>query len=220
MTPLHFDIEAMTRFLVDLLNIHSPTGYHTEAIDFVHKAFASLNIPGLTLSHTGKGALMGVWEGESSGARRGITAHVDTLGLMVKEINGNGSLKMTPLGGIVFAGIEYENVTIRTHDDRRYRGTVLLSNPSSHVNRNAASAERSADTMEVRIDAKVKNAGDVRDLGIEVGDFIFLDPRVEVVETGFIRSRFLDDKASVACIYGALAALNQAGFGRRRIPPF
>ena len=107
--------------------------------------------------------------------------------------------------------VEWEGVTIRTHDDQRYRGTVLPSNPSTHVNNKLASAERTADLMEVRIDARTASADETRALGIEVGDFIFLDPRVEVSETGFIRSRHLDDKAGVAAIYGALLALTEAG---------
>ena len=117
---------------------------------------------------------------------------------------------MALLGGFMWNAVEWEGVTIRTHDDKRYRGTVLPSNPSTHVNNKLGSIERTADLMEVRIDAKTFSAADTRALGIEVGDFIFLDPRVEVTDTGFIRSRHLDDKAGVAAIYGALLALQDA----------
>src|SRR5690606_4811817 len=82
---------------------------------------------------------------------------------------------------------------------------------STHVNANLRTAERTADLMEVRIDARTTNAAETRAPGIEVGDFVFLDPRVEVVDTGFIRSRHLDDKAGVAAIYGAVFALTEAG---------
>ena len=139
-----------------------------------------------------------------------MTAHVDTLGLMVKEIKPSGRLKMALLGGFMWNAVEWEGVTIRTHGDKRYRGTVLPSNPSTHVNNKLGSIERTADLMEVRIDARTISAADTRALGIEVGDFIFLDPRVEVTDTGFIRSRHLDDKAGVAAIYGALLALHDA----------
>ena len=148
--------------------------------------------------------------GSATDAPRGLTAHVDTLGLMVKDIKPSGRLKMTTLGGFMWNAVEWEGVTIRTHANQRYRGTVLPSNPSTHVNAKLATAERTADLMEVRIDAKTFSADDTRALGIEVGDFIFLDPRVEVTETGFIRSRHLDDKAGVAAIYGALLALAEA----------
>ncbi|MBE0690632.1 MAG: M42 family metallopeptidase, partial [Anaerolineae bacterium] len=140
-----------------------------------------------------------------------VTAHADTLGLMVKEIKANGCLKVTRLGGINMNGIENENVTLRTYDNRRYRGTVMLINPSSHVNPNATTAARDDTTMEVRLDARTSSADETRSLGVEVGDFIFVDPRVEVTDTGFIRSRFLDNKAGVAGIYGALAAMQAAG---------
>jgi len=69
--------------------------------------------------------------------------------------------------------------------------------------------------MEVRLDEKVFNADDVRKLGIEVGDFIAFDPRVELTN-GFVRSRHLDDKAGVACIFGAVKAMQKAGLKPRQ----
>lgn len=211
MPNLQIDVDAMTSFLVDLLNIPSPTGYYVEAIPYVQKAFKALNVPGLTLETTPKGALLALWKGASGDAPRGLTAHTDTLGLMVKDIKGNGRLKTTQLGGFMWTAVEFEGVTIRTHDNRRYRGTTLPSNPSVHVNANIRDAKRDGEMMEVRIDAKVKNADETKALGIGVGDFVFLDPRVEVTDTGFIRSRHLDDKAGVATIYGAVRALTEAG---------
>jgi putative aminopeptidase FrvX len=206
---LHFEMSMATQFLVQLLNIPSPTGYHAEAIAFCRDAFAALDLPGFEINTTRRGALMMHWRGEGS-AQVGITAHADTLGLMVKEIKANGCLKTAPLGGIIYNGIETENVTVRTRDNRRYRGTVLLMNPAAHVNNALTETKRNADTMEVRLDVKTSSAAETRALGIEVGDFIFVDPRVEMIDTGFIRGRFLDNKAGVACIYAALAALKAA----------
>ena len=209
MSALSINLDATIDFMIGLLNTPSPTGYHVEAIDHVRKAFET--IPGLQLSVTNKGGLVAFLAGAKHDAPRGVTAHVDTLGLMVKDIKPNGRLKLTMLGGFMWNAVEWETVTIRTHDDRRYRGTVLPSNPSTHVNSKLATAERTAELMEVRIDARTTNAEQTRALGIEVGDFIFLDPRVEVTDTGFIRSRHLDDKAGVAAIYGALLAMHEAG---------
>jgi putative aminopeptidase FrvX len=210
-TDLTINVDAVVDFMVELLNKPSPTGYYIEAMDYVEAAFAALDMPGLTLTRTKKGALLARLTGDSADAPRGLTAHVDTLGLMVKTIKGDGRLKVTALGGIMWSGIEFEGVTVRTHDNRRYRGSVIPINPGVHVNREVHKKERSDDTMEIRLDLRVSSADDVRELGIEVGDFVFLDPRVEVIDTGFIRSRFLDDKAGVACIYGALHALKTAG---------
>lgn len=210
MTTLTFDVESMTNILVGLLHTPSPTGYHVEAIEYCKMAFAMLDFPGLTLTETRKGALMLHVKGHNDDAPVGLTAHIDTLGFMVKEIKSNGRLKLTNLGGINWAGAEFENCTVRTHDDQRIRGTVILANPSTHVNRDASKANRNSETMEVRLDARTTSRKETEELGVGVGDFIFLDPRVEVTETGFIRSRFLDDKASVACIYGALQAMKTA----------
>ena len=132
MLELNINLDATVDFLVGLLNTPSPTGYHVEAIEYVRQAFEA--IPGLELSLTRKGALVGFWKGNASSAPRGVTAHVDTLGLMVKDIKPSGRLKATLLGGFMWNAVEWEGVTIRTHDNRRYRGTVLPSNPSTHVN--------------------------------------------------------------------------------------
>jgi putative aminopeptidase FrvX len=211
MTELRINLDATVDFLVGLLNTPSPTGYHVEAVAYCRRAFEALNIPNLTIRETAKGALLLTLPGAASDARRGVTAHLDTLGLMVKEIKENGRLKLTQLGSFAWNAVEGEGVTIRTHDNRRYRGTVQITNPSAHVNPNLRTAERTAENMEVRLDAKTTNPDETRALGIEVGDFVFLDPRVEVTDTGFIRSRHLDDKACVANIYGALLALRDAG---------
>jgi len=209
--PLNIDVAQMTTFLVDLLNMPSPTGYYVEAIEYVQRSFAALELPDFTLSLTPKGALVGLWRGIAQNAPRGVTAHVDTLGLMVKEIKSSGRLKTTQLGGFMWNAVEFEGVTVRTYTNQRYRGTVLPQNPSTHVNREIADAKRSADLMEVRLDARTSSADETRALGIEVGDFVFLDPRVEVTDTGFIRSRHLDNKSGVAVIYGALLALKEVG---------
>jgi putative aminopeptidase FrvX len=211
MSDIAVPLDATVEFLVDLLNIPSPTGYHREANSYTRQAFEALAIPDLRISETGKGALLLTWAGVRSGAPRGVTAHLDTLGLMIKEIKANGRLKTSPLGGVSYNSIESECVTIRTVDDRRYRGTAQLVNPSIHVNPNHRTTERSADSIEIRIDARTTSAAETRALGIEVGDFMFIDPRVEVTDTGFIKARFLDDKAGVANIYGALRALRDAG---------
>ncbi len=205
------DLNPIKDFLVDLLKTPSPTGYYTEAIGSVQRAFEAAKVPGLSVSLTPKGALLATWKGQSGAAPRGLTAHVDTLGLMVKEIKPTGRLKTTLLGGFMWNAVEFEGVTVRTHTDRRIRGTLLPGNASTHVNNKIGQVERTAELMEVRLDAKTRSAVETRALGVEVGDFVFLDPRVEITDTGFIRSRHLDDKAGVAAIYGALLALRDSG---------
>lgn len=211
MSDLNITVDAATEFLVGLLNTPSPTGYSAEAMDYVAMSFAALQMPGMDIQITPKGALLMTLAGHDRTAPRGITAHVDTLGLMVREIKDSGRLKTSPLGSIMWGGIEMEGVTVRTFDNRRYRGTVVPLNPSTHVNRDIRTQPRNEDTMEIRLDERTTSAAETRALGIDVGDFIFVDPRVEVSESGFVRGRFLDDKAGVACVYGAVRALQEAG---------
>lgn len=211
---LHLHLDETIDFLVRLLNTPSPTGYALEAIELSRQTFESIGFPGLTTHVQPKGALVVQVPGERDDRPIGLTAHADTLGLMVKEIKPNGALKTTNIGGIMWGGVEFENVTVQAATGQRFRGTLIPSNPSGHVNPNIATQPRNADMMEVRLDAPVRTDDDTRGLGIDVGDFIFTDPRVEITETGFIRSRHLDNKAGVANIYGALLALKSAN----RIP--
>jgi len=198
------DTEYITEFLVGLLNTPSPTGDTDKAIAYCESAMQAL---GLETRRTRKGALLATLAGQSDAEPRAVTAHVDTLGAMVKEIKPNGRLALTQIGGYAWNAIEGEGVTIATEGQGTYRGSVQLTKASSHVHGGAVNeTKREAGTLEVRIDARTVNAAETKALGIAVGDFVYLDPRVGVVN-GFIRSRHLDDKACVACVLAAVKAL-------------
>jgi putative aminopeptidase FrvX len=192
-----------------LLNTHSPTGLTDQAITFTEEALQKF--PEVKLKRTHKGALLATLPGKESNAPRALTAHVDTLGAMVKEIKSNGRLRLTRLGGLNWNTVETETCTVFTGNGVSVRGSLLLDRASTHVIGAEAFNEtrRGPDNMEVRLDARTNLAEETRQLGIEVGDFVAFDPRVEVVN-GFVRSRFLDDKACVACLLAAVKALHQA----------
>jgi putative aminopeptidase FrvX len=199
------DDKYLLAFLTGLLNTPSPTGFAEAGIRFSEQALAAF--PALTLSRTRKGA----WRGEENTHPRGLTAHADTLGAMVKEIKSNGRLKLTQIGNFAWNTIEGEGCTVFTQDGSRIRGSILLCKASSHVYGKAVSdSERSGDSLEVRLDEHTGSADQTNALGIEVGDFVGFDPRVEVTN-GFVRSRHLDDKACVACIVAAVKAIQDAG---------
>jgi putative aminopeptidase FrvX len=203
------DNDYLLKFLTGLLKIPSPTGYAHPAIAFTQQALAGF--PELRLSQTHKGSLAAAWPGERSDAPRALTAHADTLGAMVKEIKPNGRLKLTRVGNFVWNTVEGEGCTVFTRDGRAVRGSFLLVKASSHVHgKEVAELERNDENLEVRLDARTTWEDETRDLGIEVGDFVAFDPRVEVTD-GFIRSRHLDDKACVACLLAAVKALHDAG---------
>lgn len=204
MPRLEIDREYLVRVLIDLLNTPSPTGYTEWAIGFVQQELEALNVP---TQITKKGALVATIPGLRNDAPRAFSAHVDTLGAMVKEIKSNGRLKMAALNGVMWPSVESEGVFVHTRSGRQVRGSVVFANGAVHVNREAGTAARTADNMEVRLDERTTSAGDTRLLGVEVGDYVVFDPRVERSEAGFVRSRFLDDKACVACMLAAIKAL-------------
>ncbi|MBK8932874.1 MAG: M42 family metallopeptidase [Chloroflexi bacterium] len=201
--------EKMVDFLVGLLNTPSPTGDTNRAITYVQQAFAELPFA----THiAAKGFLTGTWGGVRQDAPRALTAHVDTLGAMVREVKENGRLRITQLGGWSWTSVEGEGVTIFAANGRVYRGTILPTTASVHAHtRDEQNATRDDTNTEVRIDAVTASREETRQLGIRVGDIIAFDPRVELSDNGFIRSRHLDDKACVATIYAALLALADAG---------
>lgn len=189
--------------LITLLNIESPTGNTAAAIDYVDQEFQEL---GLTTYRTPKGALVATLKGQSDDALT-LSAHVDTLGAMVKEIKPNGMLKLTQLGGYAWPTIEGEYVTINNGRKQLATGTVLTTVASSHVHgAKTSTTTRDEDTLQVRLDAKTKSRQETIDLGIQVGDFVNFDPRTTLTDTGFIKSRHLDDKA---CVVALLAVAEQ-----------
>lgn len=203
------DIASMLDFLTGLLDIPSPTGFTDDAIGYTQQTLS--RFPFLERSHTRKGAMVAAWPGERDDSPRALTAHIDTLGAMVKEIKSNGRLKLTKIGGFPWNTVEGEGCTVFLRDGSVVRGSLLLSKASVHVyGKDVGETERDDDNMEVRLDARSTSADETRGLGISVGDFVTFDPRVEVTN-GFVRSRHLDDKACVANIVAAVKALDDAG---------
>jgi len=203
------NLDELTEFLTELLNTPSPTGFTDEAINLCEKNLAKL--PGVSISRTNKGALVAVLPGEVESPWRALTAHVDTLGAMVKEIKSNGRLRLSKLGGFAWNTVEGEGMTVFTRTGERVCGSLLVNTASVHVHgQDVGKTERKDENMEVRLDARTTNAAETESLGISVGDFVAFDPRVEVTN-GFVRSRHLDDKACVACILFAAKALADAG---------
>ncbi|HMZ09013.1 MAG TPA: peptidase M42, partial [Anaerolineales bacterium] len=123
--------QYFTTFLVDLLNIPSPTGFASGAIDFVEKELSKYKQ--LELSRTRKGALVAKWKVESELPPVALTAHVDTLGAVVKEIKGNGRLRLSRIGGIQWPTVETEGVWVFTSKGEKIRGSVLIEVASGHI---------------------------------------------------------------------------------------
>lgn len=191
------NITETKNLIKDIVSIPSPTGNTSKVISFIEEKLKELNVKSYK---SRKGGLIATLPGKNTEEHRMLTAHVDTLGAMVKEVKSNGRLRLDLIGGFNYNSIEGEYCEIETSSGKVFTGTILLHQTSVHVYRNAGEVKRNQENMEVRIDAKVENAEEVRALGIEVGDFVSFDPRVEFTDNGFIKSRHLDDKASVATL--------------------
>lgn len=193
--------------LKTLLMTDSPSGFTMTIMDRIKEWTESL---GYHYDTTQKGTAIITISGEDNTKTVGLSAHVDTLGAMVRSISTTGLLKFSLVGGPIVPTLDSEYCRIHTREGKVYTGTFLSTSPSSHVHKDAASLQRTPDTMEIRLDETVHNKQDVLALGISVGDFVCIDPKTTIIND-FVKSRFIDDKGSVACIFGVLEYLSTNG---------
>lgn len=196
-----------------LLAIDSPSGFTEGAAHWVKEAFEGL---GFAAKITIKGGVLVDFGGEDDADALLLEAHTDTLGAMVCAIKGDGHLKLTPLGGMRAENAEAENVRVYTRGGKVYEGTCQLTNASVHVNGSYGDTKRGWDTVEILLDEAITSAADTRALGIEVGDVVCFDPRTRRTASGYLKSRFLDDKLSVGILFGLAKYLAEEKIRPRR----
>lgn len=184
-----------TETLRNLVNIDSPSGFTQDACKYV---FDTLSSYGYQPKYTAKGAVV-CNLGENPSLV--IAAHVDTLGGIVSKINSDGSLRISNVGGLLLPSFEGSYLRIYTMKNKVYTGTLLLDNPAAHVNKEAANLKRDISNMHIRIDEEVANIDDVLKLGISIGDFVCFEPNYTETDSGFIKSKFMDNKASCFVLF-------------------
>lgn len=193
--------EYTISLLKELLSTASPTGFTHDIIKRIAEEASKF---GVTTEYNQKGGLILTLDGQDASKTIALSAHVDTLGAMVRAIKSQGTIRFTILGGFSMNSIENEYCTIHTRSGKTYTGTILSVQPSVHVYDEARGLKREEENMEVRIDELVSSKEDVQQLGIQVGDYISFDARPVVTPSGYIKSRHLDDKASVAAFFALL----------------
>ena len=182
-------------YIQKLLSIPSPTGFTKAATDYLLETLTKL---GFSPVRDRKGCVLCELGGEGRGIL--LSAHVDTLGAMVRSVKSNGRIRYTHVGGWQDATVENENCLVHTRDGRAYSATVQSHKASQHVFRGMGDETRSEETLEIVLDEQVKTAADVENLGIETGCYISWDPRTVLTESGYLKSRHLDDKASAGML--------------------
>ena len=182
----------------------SPTGYSKNINNVIVGLLAEL---GYEANITNKGNVRLFIEGVDHSKKVATSAHTDTLGLMVRSINGDGTLSVTNVGGPSLPTLDGEYCKVVTREGKTYSGTILCTSASVHVYEDAKTKPRNLDTLVVRIDEVVNSRQDTINLGIANGDYIFIDPKTVITESGFLKSRFIDDKGSVCAILGVLKML-------------
>lgn len=205
---MKIDREFILQTAKELLEMDSPSGFCNQIMKRIEDFAEDF---GYAFERNRKGNGIITIPGRSDEKVIGLCAHVDTLGTMVRSVTAEGMLKFTPIGGPIIATLDGEYCRIRTRSGKIYTGTYLSASASVHVYEDAQSKERKPEHMVVRIDEEVRTKEDVIKLGIAPGDFIFIEPKPLVTESGFLKSRFIDDKGSVACLIGLMKAFSEAG---------
>mgnify|MGYP003062348273 CR=1 FL=1 len=194
---IEFDRRQFEEYARAVFTTDSPSGCTADAIALIKSYVEEL---GYTTHVHNKGTLEVDVPGLDESKTVATSAHVDTLGMMVRSVKSGGTLALTKVGGPICPTLDGEYCTVLTREGRRYSGTILSLAPAVHVYPDAATMTRDADHLEVRLDEEGKSAEDVKALGIDNGDFVFIDPKFTMTGSGFLKSRFIDDKASAVLL--------------------
>lgn len=201
-----------SQFLLDcmkeLIQTPSPVSYWEEVASVVEKYAAML---GYQVSYDRKHTAYITIEGEDNRKTVMLGAHLDTIGMMVRRIDDNGMIRIRQLGGLNFNSLEGETVTVLTREGKRYTGLFVCQSHSTHVFDDARSIARDENTMMISLDERVSSKEDVLALGISHGDIVYAQPHFQYTEKGYIKSRFIDDKGGVACLFAMLKYLKDNG---------
>ena len=201
---LQWNWKYLTEVMKELIETPSPVSYYEEINPVMERLAGEL---GYEVSYDRKHTVYIKVPGKDRSKTVCVGAHLDTLGLMVKRIDADGMIRVRNLGGINFNSIEGETATIHTRSGRTYTGLVACQSHSVHVFDDARSLTRDENTMMIILDENVHSKEEVKALGIENGDIISLEPHFTITENGFIKSRFIDDKACAACSLAVLKLL-------------
>lgn len=196
----------------EIVSVPSPVGYYQRLNPVLERMAASL---GHTVTYDNKSTAYIHLEGEDPTKTVLVGAHADTIGLMIRRIDKDGMIRVRHLGGVNYASLEGETVTIHTRDGRDYTGLFACQSHSVHVFDDARTLPRDENTMMIILDEKVSSKADVNALGIRNGDFVSVDPRCQYTKNGYLKSRFIDDKAAVACAFTMLKYLKEHGLKPR-----
>ncbi len=207
-----YDSQGILRYFETLVSIPSPVGYYVQMNPVICRLAEEL---GQTVWHDHKSTAYITLEGRDNSKTVLVGAHLDTIGLVVRCIDADGMIRVRQLGGINYNSLEGETVTIHTRDGRSYTGLMACQSHSVHVFEDARTLERNENTMMVILDQPVSSKADVNALGIRHGDMISVDPRCQVTPNGYLKSRFIDNKAAAACCFTALKYMKEQGLKPR-----
>ena len=200
----NIDKQYLIRSFEKIIKVPSPVGYYVELNPVLEEMVQEL---GLSVTRDNRSTTYITIPGKNPEKTIMVGAHADTLGMMVYKIEKDGKLRVRQLGGCNFNNLEGETVYVHTRDGRKYSGLFACQSHSVHVFEDARSLERNESTMMIILDEDISSKEDVQALGISNGDYVSVDPRMQLTQNGYLKSRFIDDKGAIACVFSVLKYL-------------
>lgn len=197
------DQDYLRKTLLELAAIPSPSGFTDEIVRYVCGEIGAL---GYEYELTRRGMVRALIPGRQRAPARAVVTHLDTTGAMVRAIEPHGRLAVAPIGHWSARFAEGVAATVFTRNGALR--SCMLPKVEWGVSRDdgVAAGSRSWDDIELRLEEPVFSAADVASLGVEVGDYVALDPQINLLDNGYVVGRNLDNKAGAAAVLAFLRA--------------
>lgn len=198
----------LTDTLHELVEVDSTVGYYPEIHAWLEEFLAPM---GYEVTYDNKATAYVRVPGEDHEKTVCVGAHLDTIGLIVRGFNADGTLRVRQLGGVNYHDLEGETCYVHCRDGRTVVGQIICEHHSVHVFEDCRKMERDENHMEVSLCDDVSSPEDARALGVTEGAIVSIDPHFQALDNGYIMSRHIDDKGAVTVLLDVLRWLHDTG---------
>jgi endoglucanase len=132
-----------------------------------------------------------------------VTAHMDEVGLMIKNIKKKGFLQFTKIGGLDDRILVAQNVVV--HTDKGPLHGVVGSKPV-HIQKEEE-RRKVMEADKLFIDIGAKNKEEAEKMGVQVGDVASFDTKFVQLGNGAVLGKAFDDRVGCAMLVEVLRKL-------------
>lgn len=177
-------------FLGTLSNLASVSGYESNITNYIADIFKEYSDE---IDYDQLGSIIAIKKGlnNTSNLKIMLAAHMDEIGLMVKDFDQSGAIKFTSIGGIDPRTLVAQEVIV--HGKENLFGVIGTIPP--HL-QNDGDSNKAPDMDELYIDTGY-NKAKAKEL-ISIGDIITIKRNFTELQGNLVTGKSLDDKAGIA----------------------